>query len=333
MASSELNQLIAALTANSKPVAPQPNALLAALLAPLPPEPQPNALSVFASLVPSSPATQPNALSAFASPRNRLLPAVQTADEYLQGILKREAVNTGLFSPVYQAQNTIRPVIEAWAGDRLLSLSPSGSFMKGTANKSGTDIDLFISITSHPRETLKDIYNSLDSTLKANGYATKRQNVSININVNGESVDLVPATQQNALTGDHSLYRRKAGTWTKTNVMTHAGHVQLSGRTDEIRVLKLWRNQHGLDFPSFYLELTVINALNTGLFNRAPYGKLSENIATVLRHIRDNFASSVVIDPANTNNRISDDLTVAEKAAIVRAATNALSQTWDQFVK
>src|SRR5437016_4451306 len=69
-----------------------------------------------------------------------------TADEYLQYILNREAVDTGPFSPVRGVRTVLDPIIREWAGDRLLSMQPSGSFMKGTANKSGTDIDLFISL-------------------------------------------------------------------------------------------------------------------------------------------------------------------------------------------
>ncbi len=43
----------------------------------------------------------------------------------------------------------------------MLSISPSGSFAKGTANRSGTDIDLFISLSESTPETLKETYDSL----------------------------------------------------------------------------------------------------------------------------------------------------------------------------
>ena len=67
-----------------------------------------------------------------------------TADEYLLAILQRENVDTGLFSPVRNVQTRLEPIIREWAGGQLLGVSPSGSFAKGTANHSGTDIDLFI---------------------------------------------------------------------------------------------------------------------------------------------------------------------------------------------
>lgn len=50
--------------------------------------------------------------------------------------------------------------------------------------------------------------------------------------------------------------------------------------------------------------------------------------------IRDNIKTAVFIDPANTNNRISDDLTLAEKQALATAASAARRATnWNQIVQ
>ncbi|MBS0412115.1 MAG: nucleotidyltransferase domain-containing protein [Proteobacteria bacterium] len=255
-----------------------------------------------------------------------------TADQYLRGILAREAVDVGLHSPVYQVQNALLPALNAWAGQWLMGVSPSGSFSKGTANKSGTDIDLFVSLRDDTPETLAEIYNKLDLRMKELGYVTRLQNVSIGITVAGQKVDLVPAKRQNLLTLDHSLYLRKAGTWRKTNVNTHAHLVQGCGRLEEIKILKLWRDQKGLEFPSFYIELTVINALGTGVF-ASPYGAVADNVLTVMRYLRDSFSTARVLDPANGNNVISDDLSAAEKYSIRAAAVAALAATrWDGIV-
>jgi len=251
-----------------------------------------------------------------------------SADVYLQNILNREAVDTGILSPVRGVQAAIQPVIAAWAGDKLLSVSPSGSFAKGTANMTGTDIDLFISLSEQTTETLREVYNKLFNTMNEKGYNPIRQNVSVGIRVNGYSVDLVPAKRQSIFASDHSLYRRRADTWTKTNVTTHIAHVGGSGRANEIRLVKLWRDQKGLDFPSFYLELTAINALAGQCF-----GTLSANVWKVFVYLRDRFPNARVVDPANTNNIISDDLTVAERALIKAAAEQALRATnWSQIV-
>ncbi len=154
------------------------------------------------------------------------------------------------------------------------------------------------------------------------------------------SVDLVPGKRQNALSDDHSLYRRKADTWTKTNVFTHARTVVSAGRGDEIRIVKLWRNQKGLDFPSFYLELSVIRALAAkplpGLVSYNPLPTLSQRVLGVFEYLRDAFPAARIADPANTNNIISDDLTAQEKArvsAAAGAAREAAALSWEDIVR
>jgi hypothetical protein len=251
------------------------------------------------------------------------------SDAYLTQILEREAVDTGIFSPLRRTYTIIAPSIQTWANRYLLGVSPSGSFAKGTANKSGTDIDLFISLSQTVPESLADMYDSLFKRLRDDGYSPRKQNVSIGITISGVSIDLVPGKRQNPFSTDHSLFLSKTGTWTKTNVETHVRHVTAARRQREIRVLKLWRNQKGLDFPSFYLELTVIEALSrAGLFN-----SLSENVKICLEYIRDNLLRARVVDPANTNNIISNDLPVSSKTMIARAADNALRGNWADFVK
>ena len=94
-------------------------------------------------------------------------------------------------------QAVLYPIIQGWAGNQLLTVHSSGSFMKGTANKSGTDIDLFISLSEQTTETLKQIHDKLFDRMTEKGYMPTRQNVSINVRVSGYSVDLVPAKRQN----------------------------------------------------------------------------------------------------------------------------------------
>lgn len=250
------------------------------------------------------------------------------ADAYLTSILNREAVDTSIFSPLWNVRATIQPLLNEWANRFLLEIRPSGSFSKGTANASGTDIDLFISLSDQTPETLREVYEKLFVHLKEQGYTPKRQNVSINIRVNGFDVDLVPAKRQNYLTNDHSLYVRRKDTWTKTNIDTHIAHVMAAGRQQETRIIKLWRNQKGLDFPSFYVELAVIRALQCEFL--AP---LSHRLVKCLEYFRDYLPTVQIVDPANTNNNISDDLTLVEKQAISGAAATALQGSWESLVR
>jgi hypothetical protein len=275
---------------------------------------------------PLPPVSLPNILLA-----NKLLgPPVSSADAYLRQILRREAVDTSPTSPLRQVQAKVWPIIWSWANGHLLSVEPSGSFSKGTANASSTDIDLFISVSPNAAESLREMYDKLERKFQQAGYVTRRQNVSINITVDGQSVDLVPGKKHNFLLDDHSLYRRKADSWTKTNVAAHAETVTSSGRIDEIRIAKLWRDQWSLDFPSFYLELTVLRALGY----LSPYGDLAANVWKVLTFLRDDFLTARTIDPANSNNIISEDLSVEEKRRVGAYAAQSLSaQFWEHVVR
>lgn len=249
-------------------------------------------------------------------------------NEYLRAILAREQVDNSLYSPVRGVITTLLPTLAQWAGSYLVAVQPSGSFSKGTANQSGTDIDVFVSVSSTTPDALKQIYGTLVTKLTQIGYLPRQQNVSIGITVNGYSVDVVPAKRQGQFGDDHSLYRRKADTWTKTNVTTHISLVSGSGRLEEIRVVKLWRNQKCLDFPSFYLELAVLEALRW-----RPIGAVSDNVWQVFTYLRDTFPAARFVDPANTNNVISDDLTAVARTQIKAAATLALQATnWNQIV-
>ena len=256
-----------------------------------------------------------------------------TPDLYLHGILAREAVDTSSSSPVWAARNALMPTLNRWGENLLQDVSPSGSFAKGTANRSGTDIDLFLSLASHTTKTLKEIYETLFSALTAAGFAPRRQNVSIGVRiiVGGirTDVDLVPGKRQSIFSMDHSLYRRKADTWMKTNVQTHISHVVSNQRLMESRILKLWRTQKKMDFPSFYLELAVIDALQ-----RTNGSGLASRVMTVLQYLAGDFATTRFVDPANGANIISDDLTAAEKGTIKAAAQRAVqARMWEDIVQ
>ncbi|AUH66858.1 nucleotidyltransferase (plasmid) [Paracoccus zhejiangensis] len=250
------------------------------------------------------------------------------SDAYLRQVLARLRVDTVPNSPARGVQVTLRPSLLRWAGQYLISMEPSGSFAKGTAIHGGTDIDIFVSLSSKVTESLAVIYNTLFNRLRDEGFGPRPQNVSIGIKVGAYSVDIVPARRQGPTGQFHSLYRRKAQSWTQTNVISHISTVRNSGRTEEIMILKAWREQKRLTFPSFYLELVTIEACRG-----RKVGDLSKNVWATLAYIRDNIRTAVFIDPANTNNRISDDLTAAEKQTLADAASTARQATnWNQIV-
>jgi hypothetical protein len=246
---------------------------------------------------------------------------------YLSGVLAKYAPNS---AGVQTQVNAIWPVIQKWAGQYLLEGIYSGSMAKGTAISLSTDADVFISLSSTTPETLAEIYGSLYAYLTSAGYQASKQNVSIGVIAGSHKIDFVPGKRQSQQGYDHSIYRSRANTWTKTNVKTHVNHVGSSGRIGEIRLTKIWRTLRNLDFPSFYLELAVLDSLSG-----SPTGPahLADNFWKTLGYLSTNFPNCTFIDPANTNNTISDDLSSAERHAIRAAAALSRQQTeWGKIV-
>jgi hypothetical protein len=200
--------------------------------------------------------------------------------------------------------------------------------MKETGVHGISDVDVFISLKSDTTDTLKQIYEKLVSVAQSHGWSPREQNVSVGVTVNGTRGDLVPGKVQAGYQNYHSLYQRKRDSWTQTNVALHVDTVRNSHRLKEIRAIKVWRMLHAFDFPSLYLELFAIDALSG-----RPRSTLAENVLHVLRTMGSSLGSTCIVDPANTNNILSDDLTQAEKQRIAAQATqSAREQSWGRII-
>lgn len=251
-----------------------------------------------------------------------------TADQYVETILAKYAVPRGPTSPAEQLGAAVAGPLRTWAGQQLNALEYSGSYAKETGVRGVSDVDVFISLKSDTTQTLKELYEMLVSLAQDNGWSPRRQNVSVGVTVNGTRGDLVPAKVQAGYQNYHSLYLRKRDSRTQTNVALHVDTVHNSGRLKEIRAIKIWRMLHGLDFPSLYLELFTIEALS-GRSRSA----LAENVLHVLRTVGSSLTSMRVVDPANTNNILSDDLTQAEKQQVAtQAAQSARQHYWERII-
>ncbi len=247
-------------------------------------------------------------------------------DIYVQSVLINHSPALNLNSGL-TVVNSLAPTLQQWANGYLDNLHLSGSLAKGTAISGTSDVDILISMTSNTQENLQQLHNLLFTWFNQNGFNPRSQNVAVNINLNGLKVDLVPAKRQDLFSNDHSIWLNKQNTWQKTNIHNHITHVGNSGRTNEIRAIKIWRKLHGLDFPSFPLEITVIQALQG-----KRYDTLSSNVVDVWRYIAQRMNSVRLADPSNTNNFLDNELTTQEKQSLVTAANNALASPWNQVI-
>lgn len=270
-----------------------------------------------------------------------------TPDKYLREVLRDYTVKPVTTARAILLSKELYPPIRLWANrilgttgtqssifethKNLLKIQTTGSIVKGTNIIGSTDVDLFVSLSYKTPGTLREIYTSLYQYLNLCRLSIRKQDVSIGVNYKGVWIDLVPAKKQSGPTNDHSIYRSKTGKWTKTNVQKHVSLVSKSGRKNEIRALKIWRNLHKLHFPSFYLELTVIEALKGALF-----GRLDVNLQKVFEYLSGDLKDKRIVDPANSNNIVSEDLNLQEKQEIARTALSSrvksLQMLWSQII-
>lgn len=247
-----------------------------------------------------------------------------TNDSYINTVV---ASHTPVISyDVVQIAKELNNHIYPWANGYEYELKLAGSVAKGTGITGTTDIDFFISLDHSviTLNTLEHVYETLRNRFNGAGYTTREQNVSIGIDHSNYKIDLVAGVKYESNSLDHSIWKRKAQTHTKTNVDEHIKYVINSGRVSDIKAVKIWRKLAELDFPSFYLELSVIEALR----GKSLSGNPSKNFMDVMDYLANEFVDKNIYDPSNQANIVSEELTQAEREKIkAEAASTVLIST------
>lgn len=252
-----------------------------------------------------------------------------SADEYLRQILEREAVDASARSPLRALGTEVAAFIRRHAGNGLFDLYPIGGFERGTANRSGRSIDFLASFSPQVTAHAGDIYERLFDLLARHGHEPERRHVSISFKLKDAIVDLVPGKREAMTTDVHELWLDPLQRPIKTNPTQHILDIAASGRREEIRIIKIWRDQVGLDFPGFYLELSVLAALR-----RRPQGPLADDVWAVFGYLEGMFPARSILDPVNANNIVSDQLSAVAKDAIRKAAQVARGgRAWSEIIR
>lgn len=250
-------------------------------------------------------------------------------DEYLRGILEREAIDASMRSPLRRLQADIAGYAERALPEGLLGVHPTGAFERGTGNRSGTAIDFLVSYSPRLALSARALSDAMFVLFDQLGYEPRRRDLATTVVLKGVRVDIVAGRREAMTTDVHEFWVERSQRTIKTNLTQHVLDVAASGLNEEIRVLKLWRDQLGLDFPSFYLELSAIAAMR-----RRPRRTLAENVWAVLGYLETLFPARSILDPVNANNIVSDHLTAAQKDAIRRAAQYARKgRAWSEIVR
>ncbi len=233
------------------------------------------------------------------------------------------------------AETELKNYIYNWCQKCDPEIFISGSRAKQTAISTASDYDYFVSLSSGcnvNQKGIEAISNALHNHLqKKYPNNIHRQNVSTRINISGLNVDVTAGTKITGYQNYHWLYKSKDDSKKQTNAKKHIDDISKSGRTNEIKLIKIWRELNGLEFPSIYLEYLLIKKI---LLNKSTdINNLADNVIYIFQELSKNEGNplySRIEDPANTTNILSNLLTQAEKVKIISTAKTALQSNWDQ---
>jgi hypothetical protein len=252
---------------------------------------------------------------------------VATVEQYAASIVEKYRVVPDPKSAAHRAAEKLMPLLKQWGKQHLQGITLSGAYAKNTAITLSSHADVMVALNPVPGMEMKAIFWSLFEYLTDHDQRPRTRNATIQLQSKGLSVDVVPVCRDPKSSGN-VLFNKRSGATVHTDVAEHVHLVANSGRQQEICALKIWRERNSLDFPSLYLELTVLRALENERF-----GQLADNVLAVLRYLSNRFEGTVVRDPANGDNVVSNDLSASDQKAIAKAARDALyNENWKKIL-
>jgi hypothetical protein len=250
-----------------------------------------------------------------------------TAEQYAASIVEKYHVVPDPKSASHRAVDKLGPILKAWGNQYLSGITLSGAYAKNTAITLASHVDVLVLLNPVPNRDIRTVFWNLFEYITDQGFKAHTREVTIQVPCEGLNVDLIPAYRDGSNSAE-VLFSKKADAAIHTNVGQHVHLVSNSGRQQEICALKIWRERNRLEFPSFYLELVALEALENERF-----GQLADNVLAVLRYLASRFEKAVVRDPANRSNVVSSSLADSAKRAIAKAARDVLyDENWKKIL-
>lgn len=250
-------------------------------------------------------------------------------DTYLLGLLAEQDLNTAELD----ALRNLRDRIEGRLRSSLQGVQRvyyAGSFGKKTIIRVHYDLDIVVYWANDCGYSLKDIYEAVGQLLRKDWTSVNHKTVAWEIPFQGGfHIDVVPGRALDNTYRYASLYRRDTGTSLQTSIKVHIDTVRNSGRQDVIRLMKLWRAKRGVPFKkSLALELMTIDGCK-GLRS----DEIENQLTSTLIHVRDNILIARIVDPANSNNVLSDEISTGERQLIKATADAAIrARYWSEVL-
>jgi len=200
----------------------------------------------------------------------------------------------------------------------------AGSKAKGTMISESYDLDIVCYFPYTSEKTLKELHDEVQEVLsKQYNIIPKASAIRITGLKDGPSdntdyhIDVVPGrfvdeSQQDAFL--HVVYGEKERM--QTNIKTHIKYISESECRELIKLLKLWAHRNNLLFKTFVLELFVVRTME-GFEDK---NNLQKSFDKLLNDLAVEFEIMRLVDPANSNNIVTDTMTDSEKMNVAQQA-------------
>jgi Second Messenger Oligonucleotide or Dinucleotide Synthetase domain len=198
----------------------------------------------------------------------------------------------------------------------------AGSFGKKTMIRARYDLDIVVYWPHTAPYTIEGIYDAVGGVLKKHWESVNSKTVCWELPFrDGFHIDIVPGRALDAKYYEANLYCTDTKTRLKTSLKAHIDTIANSGRIPIIRLMKLWKERRQVPFKkSFLLELMTIEGCKGKKVDDYP-----GQIFGALTYIRDNIINCNFKDPANSNNDLSEDLSLDARRRIKAAAESAIT--------
>jgi hypothetical protein len=242
-------------------------------------------------------------------------------EKYLEElVLKYEKSNRDLNEQIVKE---IKKKILSFEYKKIHQIVTFGSSIKGTNIRQKPKVKLLISMKEKDKRSVEEITIWLYNYLNTPEFKIQRQESQLEFNYKGVDFVVFIAKKKEKTFNYHVMQNLNFSKEILTNFNIHTTNVLESNYQKEIILMKLWREKHQLNFPTMYLELVVIDVLR-----KCNKKNLFSRIIRVLDFLRKDFISEKFYDPSNTNNVISDYLSLEEKAKIQSVAKLSLTEEY-----
>ena len=248
-------------------------------------------------------------------------------EEYLKDILRQQRLPNELVELLRNTRERVEQIFRSEITIPNVRYYYAGSYKKETMIRESFDLDFVIYFPPNINITLREIYLTIYSILERCDYQPHYKNVSIRCfrtyqNYGDFHIDIVPGRAIDNNYYYANLYKYQEDRSFKTSIEKQVEVVLGTGRRDIIKLLKLWQIRRGVPGSTFILELLFIRYLQT-LSSVSP--QIEPVLLDTFEYIRNNILNIKLVDPANSNNIVSDDLTYDERVQIQNHAQHAIN--------